>query len=445
MQGIVSSVLPPDPEGFGLEARRLRLNTLIALRWLAVAGQTAAVLIAVFGLGLGFPALACFGLIAASAALNLALRWFFPASVHLGEGAATILLAYDILQLAGLLFLTGGVSNPFVIFLLAPIIIAAASLPLRRALGLLALALVAATALLKFNLPLPWIGGEKLALPPLYVGGVWLALSVSASFVTVYAYRVAAETRQTASALAAAELVLERAQHLSQLDGLAAAAAHELGTPLATVALVVREMASQKPHDEAFADDLSLLEELVDRCRGILGKLAAPSDLSGQPMDVSSPVELAELAAAPHRLLGISITVTGEGPDPPPKCPRNAGVLYGLGNLIENAVSFAEQAVTIRAEWTRSTVTIMIADDGPGFPFGVLSRIGEPYLSEREGARRSDKAGGGLGLGLFIARSLLERSRATLRFENAAPPAMGAVITVQWTRTAYEEGRRGEK
>ncbi len=253
---------------------------------------------------------------------------------------------------------------------------------------------------------------------------------------------MAAEARRTASALTAAELVLARAQHLSQLDGLAAAAAHELGTPLATVALVVREMAAEAPRDEGFADDLRLLEESVNRCRSILGKLSSPSDMSGQSMDVSSPVELAELAAVPHRQLGVPITVTGEGPEPAPMCARNPGVLFGLGNLIENAISFAESAVTISADWTRSTVTIVISDDGRGFPASVLSRIGQPYLSQRSGARRTEKAGGGLGLGLFIARSLLERSRATLRFANAAPPSNGAVVTVQWPRTAYEEGRR---
>jgi two-component system sensor histidine kinase RegB len=441
----LTSVLPPEPERLGLEARRLRLNTLIGLRWLAVAGQTVAVLVGVFGLGLGLPALACFGLIAASAALNLALRWWFPVSARLSERDATVLLAYDILQLAGLLFLTGGVANPFVMLLLAPVTIAAASLPFGRALGLLALALACATALLRFNLPLPWVGSEKLVLPPLYETGVWLSLGVSAAFVVLYAYRVAAEARQTASALTAAELVLARAQHLSQLDGLAAAAAHELGTPLATVALVVREMAAQSPPNAGFADDLQLLEESVDRCRAILGRLSAPSGLSGPPMDVSSPVELAELAAAPHRLLGVSITVRGDGPDPAPQCPRNPGVLYGLGALIENAVSFAKSAVEIRADWTKSTVTVVVSDDGRGFPPSVLPRIGEPYLSQRDRARHTEKVGGGLGLGLFIARSLLERSRATLRFENAAPPSSGALVTIQWPRSVYEEGRRSEK
>ncbi len=441
----MNAVQPREPERLGLEARRLRLKTLIRLRWLAVAGQTAAVVIGVFGLGLGLPAVAGFALIAASAALNLALRWRFPVSAQLSERDATMILAFDVLQLAGLLFLTGGVANPFVILFLAPVTIAACSLSFQRTAALLVLALGSATALLRFNLPLPWVGGGDLVLPPLYEAGVWLSLAVGASFVALYAYRVAAEARQTASALTAAELVLARAQHLSQLDGLAAAAAHELGTPLATVALVVREMAAQGSPNQEFADDLHLLEESVDRCRAILGKLSAPSDLSGQQMDVSSPIELAELAAAAHRLSGVTITVTGEGPEPAPKCPRNPGTLFGLGNLIENSVCFAEQAVAIRADWTKSTVTISISDDGPGFPQNVLTRIGEPYLSQRSGARRSEKAGGGLGLGLFIARSLLERARASLRFENAAAPATGAVITIQWPRAAYEEGRRREK
>ncbi len=432
----------PEGERFDRQARSLRLNTLIGLRWLAVAGQTAAILFAAFALGLKFPVLACLALVAASAALNLALRSRFPIGLQLSERGATGLLAYDILQLAGLLFLTGGVANPFVILFLAPVTIAATSLSLRNALALLGLALVCATALPRASLPLPWIGGESLVLPPLYVLARWVALAVSAAFVSLYAYRVAQEARQTASALTAAELVLARAQHLSQIDGLAAAAAHELGTPLATVALVVREMAAHPPQAEEFADDLRLLEQSVDQCRSILGKLSSPSELSGQPMDLSSPVELAEIAAAPHRLLGVTIAVEGEGSEPAPKSPRNAGVLYGLGNLIENAVSFAEKAVVIRAIWTQSTVRIVIADDGRGFPPNLLARAGEPYLSQRDGARRSEETGGGLGLGLFIARSLLERSGATLQLANAAAPASGAVATVQWPRSAYEQGRR---
>jgi two-component system, sensor histidine kinase RegB len=437
----LSAAFAQEPEGIGREARRLRLNTLIGLRWLAVAGQTGAIAFVALALDLKFPVLACLGLVAASAALNLALRWRFPRGAQLTERGAAVLLAYDVLQLAGLLFLTGGVANPFVILLVAPVTIAATSLTLAHAGALLALALVCATALLRFNMPLPWIGHGSLELPALYVEARWVALAISAAFVALYAYRVAAEARQTASALAATELALARAQHLSQLDGLAAAAAHELGTPLGTVALVAREMAATKLGSE-FSDDLHILEESVERCRAILGKLSSPEKLSNQQLDISSPVELAEMAAAPHRLLGVAIVVAGSGPDRPPACAPNPGVISGLGNLIENAVSFAESAVTIRCSWTKSAVTIEIADDGAGFPPNVLARAGEPFLSQRDAARRNEEAGGGLGLGLFIAQTLLERSRATLSLANAKPPATGAVATVEWSRAAYEQGRR---
>ncbi len=430
-----------EPDGIGREARRLRLNTLIGLRWLAVAGQTAAIAVGALALGLRFPIAACLALVAASAALNLALRWRYPAGAQLSERGATILLGYDILQLAALLFLTGGVANPFVVLLLAPVTIAATSLALTDAAALLGLALIAATALLRFSMPLPWINGESLSLPAYYIAARWVALGISAAFVALYAYRVAAEARQTASALVATELALARAHHLSQLDGLAAAAAHELGTPLATVSLVVREMAAT-PQGADFGEDLQILEQSVDRCRTILTKLSSRADLSNQELEISSPVELAEMAAAPHRLLGVTIAVRGEGPDPAPVCALNPGLIYGLGNLIENAVSFAEKAVTIRCSWSKSTVRIEIADDGSGFSPSLLGRAGEPYLSQRDGVRRNEEAGGGLGLGLFIARTLLERSRGLLTLANATPPGRGAIAAVEWTRAAYEQGRR---
>ena len=166
----------------GRQARLLRLNTLLGLRWFAIAGQTSAILIGAFVFGLRFPVLACLGLVGASAALNLALRWRFPVSIRLSERGATIMLGYDILQLAGLLFLTGGVANPFVLFFLAPVTIAATSLTFRQALALLGLALVCATALLRASLPMPWLAGENLTLPPLYVFGLWTAFAASAGF-----------------------------------------------------------------------------------------------------------------------------------------------------------------------------------------------------------------------------------------------------------------------
>jgi two-component system, sensor histidine kinase RegB len=433
-------VLAPEEDALVWQARRLRLNTLTGLRWLAVGGQTVAILVSYFSVGLDFPIIPCLILVAASAILNLALRWRFPLSKQLSAGGAAILLAYDILQLAGLIFFTGGIGNPFAILFVAPVAVAAASLALRETLGLLALAIVCVTLLTRWSLRLPSIGGEDLSLQPIYVVGLWSALVISAAFVTFSAHRVAAEAGRTASALAATELALMRAQHLSQLDGLAADAAHELSTPLATIALVARELAAQ-PTGGGANDDLELLEQSVERCRSILARLSARRELSSHALGFSSPLELAESAAAPHRLLGVSITVEGEGPEPAPKCPHNPGVLSALGSLIENAVGFAEKAVIIRASWTNSTVGMVIADDGPGFPPDILARIGEPYLSQRDGARRTEGAGGGLGLGLFIASVFIKRSGGAIQVENAKPPAKGATVAIRWPRQAYEQGQ----
>jgi two-component system sensor histidine kinase RegB len=218
--------------------------------------------------------------------------------------------------------------------------------------------------------------------------------------------------------------------------------AHELGTPLATIALVARELAAEPLLGENANGDLELLEQSVDRCRSILEELSAPRELSGEGQGFSSPLKLAEAAAAPHRLRGISIAVEGAGPEPAPKCPHNPGVLSALGCLIENAVGFAERAVAVRATWTKSMVDIAIVDDGPGFPVDMLARIGEPSLSERDRARASQGPVAAHGLGLFIAGVLIKRSGGALKFENAKPPEKGAIATIQWPRQAYEQGHR---
>ena len=431
-----------DDEDFGQRARRLRVDTLIWLRWIAIFGQSTAVLIAHFALGLEFSIIACFLFIGASVVLNVALRMRFPVSHRLDDFSAANILGFDIAQLAALLFLTGGLANPFSILFLAPVMVSAVSLPLRRMLGLLGFTLVCATTLQFWHWPLRWPDGEVFQPPALYGVGVWTAIAVSAIFVTIYGNRVAEQARQLASALTATELTLARQQHLSQLDGLAAAAAHELGTPLATVALVVHELAAQPLVAAQCADDLRLVEDQVARCRSILGKLSSPATIAAASLEETTLGELVEEIATPHRLLDVEIVVEREGPAPEPICRRNAGMIYGLTNLVDNAVSFAESRVAIRASWTGSIVKIVIADDGPGFPPQVLARLGEPYLSTRGAARRREgEVMGGMGLGLFIANALLERSGASLNIANAPPSQTGAVATIVWPLAAFEQGR----
>lgn len=416
------------------QSTRLRLNTLIRLRWLAIGGQSATVIAVGYWLGFPLPVGVCFALIASSAWLNLFLAFRYPATHRLRPGAAMAILLFDAAQLAGLLYMTGGLDNPFALLMSVPVVVSATSLPLRMT-GMLGAFAIAATTLLAFyHEPLPWFPGATLEMPFHYTAGMWVAVVSSIAFTAVYAYRVAEEARLLANALSATELVLQREQHLSALDGLAAAAAHELGTPLATIALVAKEMERTLGADPRFQEDVTLLRSQSERCKGILKRLTSLSAESETHLARLPLTSLIEEVVAPHRDFDIAIRLEpGERIGAEPVCRRNPGVAYGLGNLIENAVDFARESVVVRWHWDNETVGLTITDDGPGFPPDIIDRIGEPYMSTRHGAEK----GGGLGLGLFIAKTLLERSGATLEFQNAFVQGQGAVIDIEWPRERF--------
>jgi two-component system sensor histidine kinase RegB len=431
--------------GLDGRARQLRLDTFVRLRWLAITGQSAAVVGAQFGLGLNLPFGWCFLVIAASSWLNLALRIRFPASYRLNADSAALLLAFDIVQLAALLFLTGGLQNPFSLLFLAPVLISATALPPERTLALGLLAIGLATLLALVHRPLPWFADGRIEEPCLYVAGGWTAILLGTAFTGGYAWRVAEEARQLAHALAATELVLSREQHLSQLDGLAAAAAHELGTPLGTIMVVSKELIRQLGPNAspAIAEDLALLREQVDRCRSILGKLTSLDGDGGGFLTTVTFSHLVEELVAPQRALGVVIDATGEGEGPEPSCQRNPGVMFGLGNILDNAVDFATTRVAIDGRWNHERVWIEIRDDGPGFSAEVLLRAGEPYVTTRSvmQAQPDGEASVGLGLGLFIAKTLIERSGAQIILSNAAGPEQhGAIVRISWARHIFERG-----
>ncbi|WP_033838739.1 ActS/PrrB/RegB family redox-sensitive histidine kinase [Mesorhizobium loti] len=416
------------------QSQRLRLNTLIRLRWLAIVGQSVTVLVVAYGLKFPLPVSLCFALIACSAWMNLFLAFRFPAAHRLTPFAAFGILIFDSLQLAGLLYMTGGLTNPFSLLMTVPVVISATSLPLRLTALLGGLVMTAATLLVFIHLPLPWHEGAPLAMPFIYVAGMWMAVLSSIAFTAMYAFRVAAEARLLANALAATELVLQREQHLSALDGLAAAAAHELGTPLATITLVAKEMEKALGSDPKYGEDVKLLRSQSERCREILKRLTSLSSEGEAHLSRLPLTSLVEEVTAPHRDFGISIKLRpGDRTGPEPVGRRNPGVIYGLGNLVENAVDFARKSVTVRWSWDDAAVTFSIIDDGPGFPPEIIDRIGEPYMSTRQGT----EAGGGLGLGLFIAKTLLERSGAALDFRNSSGLGEGAVVQISWPRNVF--------
>lgn len=415
-------------------SHRLRLNTLVRLRWLAVVGQSITVLVVAYWLEFPLPVGQCFALIACSAWLNLFLTFRYPATHRLAPRWAFGMLLFDSLQLAGLLYLTGGLTNPFALLLTVPVVISATTLSLRMTTLLAGLVMAMASLLVLVHLPLPWTDGRDLQIPFIYVAGLWMAVFSSIAFTAVYAWRVAEEARQLATALAATELVLQREQHLSALDGLAAAAAHELGTPLGTITVVAKEMERALGTDARFGEDVKLLRSQSERCRDILKRLTNLSTSGEDHLDRQPFTSLIEEVTAPHRDFGIAIRFEpGALVGPEPVGQRNPGVSYGLGNLIENAVDFATAAVVLRWRWDQERVTIEIVDDGPGFPPEILDRIGEPYISTRNGADH----GGGLGLGLFIAKTLLERSGATMTVSNASELGRGAFVRVSWPRDLF--------
>lgn len=420
---------------FGPSSRRLRLQTLVWLRWLAVAGQSLTVILVDFWLEFPVPFTTCAALIGALAVANFVLSASFPPTYRLEPLAAFAVLSLDLLQLAALLYITGGLANPFAPLICVPVIISFASQPLRHAVALFIIAVLFVSALAFSPYPLPWYGGDAPFLQPIMQVGVWVAITSMMAFAAFYAYRVSQEATLLADALSATELVLQREKHLSQLDGLAAAAAHELGTPLATISLVAKEMERELGQDERFGEDVQLLRSQSERCRDILKRIATLPSESEAHMRRLPLSSLIEEVLAPHREFGIKLELVEKSDRArEPVGVRNAGILYGLGNLIENAVDFAREKVIVTVEHDASRVVVTIEDDGVGYSPDVMQRIGEPYVTSRQ---RDDKAGG-LGLGLFIAKTLLERSGARLRFENRGPETPGARVEIIWPRNRME-------
>lgn len=425
-------------DAWGISAPEpIRLRTLVLLRWVAVAGQLGAVLGAQM-LGVQFALLPVLAVIAASAGTNAVLARWGP---RVGERGAALQLGFDLAQLTLLTALTGGLSNPFAMLIIAPATIAAAALDGRKVL-ILALSTVAMiTAAGVLSVPLTMRDGSLLIVPPLLAVGHWVALVVAVAFVSAYTHRVANELRQTALALAATQLALAREQRLQHLGGVVAAAAHEMGTPLATIKLIAGELADDLLDRPELAEDVGLLRDSVDRCRDILRSMgkAGRDDLLLRRAPLAAV--LAE-AAAPHDQRGkIAMDLAPAVPGlPEPVLNRDPGIVHALRNIIQNAVDFASEQVTIIARWDAEDLHLTIRDDGPGYPAGILGRIGDPFLTARRAHSARNGGAEGMGLGLFIARSLLERSGARITFANAA--SGGAEVRITWPRSHSDVASR---
>jgi two-component system, sensor histidine kinase RegB len=415
------------------EVGRVSLRTLVFVRWIVIIGQL--VTVSVVALGFHFPMqlTALIAIIALATVVNL-LGMIMRRGRALSDRAVAFYLAFDILQLSALLFLTGGLTNPFAVLVLGPIAVAAAVLGRDYSFALTFLAILCLAALFASPFDLPWNGGGSPRLPDLYQLGIWIALTLACGFIATYNWSVSGEARRISEALAEIQLTLAREQQLTALGTLAAAAAHELGTPLSTITVVAKELARDLPPGSPFAEDVALIQSQCERCRSILAELARkPEDAEESPFNLLPLDQLIEAAAVPHRMPGIRLDIrssTGPGIDTP-ILRRTPEIMHGLGNILQNAMQFATTAVRVETRTDAHWIAMTVSDDGPGFSPGLLGRLGEPYLSLRDQEHEH------LGLGIFIAQTLLERTGAEVTFVNGLDGALeGAAVTIVWPRSA---------
>ncbi|MBV7410979.1 sensor histidine kinase RegB [Maritimibacter sp. DP1N21-5] len=429
----------------------VRLQTLTLLRWVAVAGQAGAIAVAVWVFKLqveiGFAAI----IVGLSIIANLAIHAVFPKNRRLSEREAASMLLFDTLQLCLLITVTGGLNNPFAVLVAAPVTVSATALSLRSTMLIGGAAILSVTLSTVFHIPLLTQSGEVLRLPDVYLFGMWVAIVVAIAFIAGYARQIAKETQTMSQALLATQMALAREQKLTDLGGVVAAAAHELGTPLATIKLVSSEMVSELPEGSDLRDDAALIRDQANRCRDILHSMGrtGKDDLHLRTAPLSAVI--AE-AAAPHIGRGKTI-LQDEGDEDEPTILRQPELIHGLRNLIQNAVDFASETVWIETAWSDHGVSVRILDDGTGYPPALLGRIGDPFIRRRRN-RRDDQRPGyeGMGLGLFIAKTLLERTGAELTFANGSEPfdgsshpgrPEGAIVEVVWPRPNRIESTQG--
>ena len=434
-------LLPPDDGG-----DTVRLRTLILLRWLAIAGQLAAIFLGAQSYGLLLPLGLCLLVVGVSVIANLISIFVFPENRRLSDVEAMLMLMFDLAQLSFLLYLTGGLTNPFALLVMAPVVISATALALRTTVMVGLVAILLLTLVSFAHLPLRFADGSELVVPQIFEFGFWMSIVIGILFLGLYSHRVSAEARSMSRALLAMQMALAREQKLTDLGGVVAAAAHELGTPLATIRLASTELMEELADHPALRADAELIRAQTDRCRDILRSMGrtGKDDLHLRRAPLAAVVRE---AAEPH--LGRGKNVLFEigpavgGSDRQPVVLRSPEVVHGLRNLMQNAVDFARSTVWIEAEWSPRTISVTIMDDGEGYPPHLIGRIGDPFVRERRGFSDQGQRPGyeGMGLGLFIAKTLLERSGAQITFANGADPFLdlserpdrcGAVVEVIW-------------
>jgi len=422
---------------------RIRLETLTTLRWAAVFGQIASIIVAyfIFDIEIHFSAFSL--VISFSILMNLYFGFVFPKNRRLSEQEATLILLVDAAQLTTLLYLFGGINNPFSLLLLAPVSIAATALRPKLSIIVGAAVILLATLIGTTHLPLSHIDGTLVSIPDVLLFGNWAALFIGVLFIGIYSWRISSELDAMSEALFATQMALSREHELTGLGGVVAATAHELGTPLATIKLVSSELVDELDAMPAQKEDAQLIREQAVACGEIL-KSMGKAGKDDTHMKTAPLQALVEEAATPHMNRGkiILFELLGEANnETQPYLYRKPEIIHGIRNLIQNAVDYSTSTVWVEMWWDDEFLGLKISDNGPGFPNATLGRLGDPFISKR----RSDRGQSlrpeyeGMGLGLFISKTLLERYGAKISFTNSEDDGervCGAIVTIKFPRSA---------
>ncbi len=409
------------------EDLKLEKSTVVILRWIALVGQLITIYIVHFVVQFELPIVFCSLTIFFGGLTNIFIQFNFKKN-QLNNIESTILLFYDVIQLSVLIYLTGGVTNPFIIFIIVPAIISSTLLNLASTFFLSIITIIS-MLLLTFNYyPLPSAGDIHFHVPDYYIFSIPTALVVVLIFLNYFGFRFGFEARKRGNALNRLEHILAKEQELESIGHQAAAAAHSLGTPLSTIIVIAKEMKKENTKDKDFNKDIDTLLEQAKKCGEILKNISQNKIVDDDyVMNISLQDLLYEISKSFEQISKkrINLDMTKSNKKIPIK--RSAEITYGIRNFVGNAVKFSKKQIDINLITENDSTTVQISDDGPGFPKDVVKLIGEPYISSKS---KKLKSKSGLGLGTFIGKTLLERKKAIIEFTKSK--AGGALVEIKW-------------
>ena len=410
------------------ENLNLDRKTLVILRWIAIIGQFSAITLVYFYLKLDFPILIAISILFLGFLSNLYLQ-FGIRSITLRDFYASVFLVYDLIQLSSLLYLTGGISNPFSILMIIPTVVSSTLLSMGTTIILGILTIIFLFLLTIFHYPLPGIHDHSITFPKLYLTGYFLAIIVGLVFLSYFGIRFSGESKRRSDAINKVQQVIAKEYELESLGGQAAAAAHSLGTPLATISVVASELKKELGEKNEHSKDIDLLISETKRCGEILKKISKKQIIEDEFFSKTKLEDLlSELISSFKETSSKHIKLQTEHDKNKISFQRSPEIIYGLRNFIGNAVKFSKTKVEIILSSNKKYIEILIKDDGPGFPADVIEILGEPYIKSKS-SEINDNAG--TGLGTFLGKTLLERRGAKLSFLNDENNK-GASVKIIW-------------